>query len=274
MFNFYQDLSDPEKSVFRWHMRRLILLVSVLVLALAVSYGVDIWKEIKGLRGEAKLQITVAGEGKVSAKPDVARINATILTENASLKDAQFENSQKSAAVVEYLKSKGVEEKDIRTTGYHISPQYTYPPPCYPYPCPQVEDRRPKIVGYQIRNSYEITVRDIGKAGDILSGIVSAGANEVGGIVFTIDDPEGLKAEARKEAIDKAREKAKKLAKDLGRRLGKITNFSESGGFPPPIYFERQAALGKGGDLGGEAPAVEPGENEIVATVSITYEFK
>ena len=271
---FYQDLSDPEKSVFRWHMRRLILLVSVFVLALVVSYGVDIWKEIKGLRGEAKLQIAITGEGKVSAKPDVARITTTIFTQSDFLKPAQEENSQKSNRVAGYLKSIGVEEKDIKTVGYNIFPQYSYPPPCPPYMVCPMEERRPKIIGYQVRNSYEITIRDLGQAGDILAGVVGAGANEVSGIVFTIDKPDALQAEARKKAIDDAREKARRLAKDLGRRLGKIIHFSESGGFPPPIIFGRQAALGKGGDFGGEAPSVQPGENEIVVNVNITYEFK
>lgn len=274
MFNFYQDFSDPEKSVFRWHMRRLILFVSILVLALVVSYGVDIWKEIKGLRGEAKLQIAVSGEGTVSATPDVARITATILTTNELLKVAQEENSRRSNVLVDYLKKQGIQEKDVKTTGYNIYPQYSYPRPCPLgiYPCPP-EDQRPRIVGYQIRNSYEITIRDLSKAGEVLAGAVSSGANEVSGISFTIDNPDALEAEARKKAIDNANEKARALAKDLGRRLGKITQFSEGGSFPPPIYLERAPAA-FGGKGGGGEPAIEPGENEIVVTVSITYEFR
>ena len=273
MFNFYQDLSDPEKSAFRRHMRRLVMLLGVLVVAIVVSYGVDIWKEIKLIRGESKLQITVTGEGKIAAKPDVARITATVLTQEESLADAQQDNAKKSQAVVDYLKRAGVAEKDIKTTSYNIFPQYSYPRPCPfgVYPCPP--EGPPQIVAYQVRNSVEITVRDLAKSSDILSGVVAAGANEVSGIIFTIDDPDALQAQAREEAIDEAREKAKALAENLGRRLGRIMNFSEGGSFPPPVFFERGLADGKGG--GGFAPpAVEPGQNEIVVTVSITYEFK
>src|SRR3989344_6228491 len=187
MLNFYQDFSDPEKSVFRRHMRRLITLVSVLVLALVVSYGVDIWKELKLLRGESKLQITVNGEGKVTDKPDVARITATISIERELLTNAQAENSRRASTLVAYLKGANIAEKDIKTVGYQIFPQYSYPRPCPLgfYPCPPEES--PKITGYQVRNSYEITVRDIGASSDILTGVVASGANEVSGITFTID---------------------------------------------------------------------------------------
>mgnify|MGYP001592663430 FL=1 len=259
-----------------WQRRGLALLtiVNIFAVVLIVSYGLSAWKDFKAIRGEEKLQITLSGEGKVMAKPDVAKISATILTENESLKIAQEENSRKSNVLTSFLKGVGIAEKDIRTIGYNIYPQYSYPPPCPPYSlCPLGSDR-PKIVGYQVRNSYEVTIRDLGKTGEILSGIIGSGVNEVSGITFTIDEPEALQAEARKKAIDNARDKAKKLAADLDRRLGKIVNFSESGGFPPIIF--REAAFGGKGGGGAEPipPSVEPGENEVIVNVAITYEFK
>lgn len=275
MLNFYQELSEVDKLVFRRRWLFLLTVVNILVLALIISYGLSAWKDFKTIRGEDKLQINVTGEGKVTARPDVAKLNAAILTENESLKIAQEENSRRSNVLIDYLKSVGIQEKDIKTVGYNIYPQYSYPPPCPPYSiCPLGSDR-PKVIGYQVRNSYEITIRDLSKTGEILSGVVGAGVNEVSSLAFTTDQPEALKAEARKKAVDDARNKAKKLADDLDRRLGKIINFSESGGFPP-IFFRETAFGGKGG--GGPepipAPSVQPGENEIVVTVSITYEFK
>lgn len=272
--NFYQDLSESQKTAVRRWGLLFALFINIFLLALIVSYGFSAWQSFKAIRSEVELTISVSGEGKVSAKPDVAKITATILTENELLKIAQEENSRQSNVLIGYLKSQSVGEKDIKTIGYNIYPQYSYPPPCRTFPCP-LESERPKIIGYQIRNSYGITIRDISQAGEILSGIVVAGANEVGGISFTIDDPEAFKAQARKKAIDIANEKAKTLAKDLGKRLGKIVNFSESASYPQPIYFAQAEAFGKGG--GPEAPpapSVEPGENEIVVNVSITYEFK
>lgn len=269
----FKNFPEPEQMIARRRVLVFLLLLNVFAAVLVVSYGLGAWRDLKAvIRGEERLSVSVSGEGTVTARPDVARITATILTQNEFLKPAQEENSRKSNVLVGYLKSVGVEEKDIKTVGYNIYPQYRYPQPCPfgVYPCPPEE---PKITGYQVRNSYEITVRDLGKASDILAGVVGAGANEVSGIAFTIDKPEELQAQARKLAIDDASAKAKKLAHDLGRRLGKIINFSEGGYFPPPVFFERGGAFGKGGDV-APAPSVQPGENEIVVTVSITYEFK
>ncbi len=271
----FQNFSEPEQFIARRRVLAFLVFINALAAVLVVSYGLGAWRDFKAIiRGEEKLQISVSGEGKVTARPDVARITATILTQSEFLKTAQEENSRKSNVLAGYLKSVGVEEKDIKTVGYNIYPQYRYPRPCPlgAFPCPP--DDEPKITGYQVRNSYEVTLRDLGQAGEILAGVVGAGANEVSGIAFTIDKPDELQAQARKKAIDDARAKAGKLAKDLGRRLGKIVSFSEGGSFPPPIFFERGAALGKGGEVPAPSPSVQPGENEIVVTVSITYEFR
>lgn len=274
---FYEHLSDLEKMIFRRRSFLLLTLACVFLAVLILSYGVSAWKEAKEvLNLEPRLMVNVSGEGKVSARPDIARTTAAVLTENATLKEAEAENSKKSNALVEYLVKNGVEKKDIKTIGYNIFPRYNYPSPCYPGAVCPAETFTPKIVGYQIRNTYEVTIRDLAKASDIVSGMVGAGANEVSGIVFTIDQPDTARAQAREKAIDDARAKAKKLAKDLGKRVGKIVNFSE-GGYPGPIYA-REVAYGKGGGGVDAAPAptpsLEPGQNEIIVNVSITYEFK
>ncbi|MDO8600789.1 MAG: SIMPL domain-containing protein, partial [bacterium] len=243
------------------------------------GYYASLWKQIKRSDREP-FQISVSGEGKIAAKPDVAMLSATVRTEKTALKDAQKENSETSQKVVNFLKSSGVAEKDIRTSYYNISPQYQYndcsrvqieiypPRPCLPLD-------KPRIVGYQIMNVYEIKVRDLEKAGEVLEGVVSAGANEVSGLSFMIDDEDALRADARKEAIDDARAKAKILAKQLGVRLGRIVSFSE-GGQSPPIFYERGLAVaeaGKGGDTAVPVP-VEAGEQEILVSVTIVYEMK
>lgn len=271
---FYQELSDSEKVTVRRWGRRLLALVTLFVLVLILSYGLTVWRDAKILIGGEKLHITLAGEGKVSAKPDVAKISAAIVTQKEFLKEAQDENSKKSNVLIGYVKSEGVEEKDIKTAGYNIYPQYSYPRPCPDYSLCPLSEQRPKIIGYQVRNSVEITIRDITKAGDILAGVVGAGANEVSGITFTIDQPDALRAQARKKAVQDARAKADALARVLGKRVSDIVNFSESGTFPPPIFFAREAALGKGGGDAAPSPSVQPGENEIVVNVSMTYEFK
>ena len=275
---FYQDLTPGHQRLIQKSAVVLVVLLNLLALALIASYGIDAWKEYRTGRQLVQLQIPVTGEGKVSVAPDVARVTVSIVTRGEFLKNAQEENAQKSNVLVGYLKSENVLEKDIRTVGYNIFPQYSYPvPPCTPgqYCPPQaVNDRTPKIIGYEVRNAYEITIRDLAKAGDILTGVVGAGANEVSGISFTIDKPEALIADARKKAIDDANEKATRLAHDLGLRRGKLVSFSE-GGYQP--YFYDQYGYGKGGDGAIEAapaPSIAPGETELRVNVTAVYEFK
>src|SRR3989338_2945610 len=269
---FYQDLAPGHQRLIQKSAVVLVVLLNLLALALIASYGIDAWKEYRTGRQLVQLQIPVTGEGKVSVAPDVARVTVSIVTRGEFLKNAQEENAQKSNVLVGYLKSENVLEKDIRTVGYNIFPQYSVPPsPCVPgqYCPPQsVESRSPKIIGYEVRNSYEITIRDLLKAGDILTGVVGSGANEGSGISFTIDKPEALIADARKKAIDDANGKAARLARDLGLRRGKLVSFSE-GGYQP--YFYEKAALGGrgGGDAApAPAPSIAPGETELRVTVT------
>ena len=205
--------------------------------------------------------VSFNGEGKVLAKPNIAVISLSIVTEAVTSKIAQDDNSKKSKAVTDFLKSQNIEEKDIKTTGYNIYPQYRYP-----------QYYKPEIRGYQVNQTLEVKVRDLDKVSGILDGVVSAGVNQVNSLSFEIDDPESLKADARKKAIDDAKKKADELEDQLGVNLGKIVNFSESiGGIPVLIYYDKAIDLG---GMGGGGPSVPVGENEIVINVTITYQIK
>src|SRR3989344_5190903 len=173
--------------------------------------------------------VSFSGEGKVVAKPDIAKVSLSIVTDALTSKAAQDENSKKSKTVTDYLKKQNINDKDIKTTGYNIYPQYKYPQ----------YGGQPTITGYQVNQSMEVKIRDLDKVSDILDGVVSAGANQVNQFGFEIDDPEELQAEARKKAIDDAKKKADELEDQLGIDLGKIVNFSENtGGYPIPIYMK------------------------------------
>lgn len=206
--------------------------------------------------------IMVSGSGKVSAKPDVAVGEFAISVERDTAQNAQDEASRKSKSVVEYLKKAGIEEKDIRTSGYNIYPQYDY------------ANGRSTIRGYQVTQSLTVKVRDLDKANDILDGVVGAGVNQVNSVQFTIDDADKLKAEAREKAIADAKEKARELRGQLGVRLGRIVSFSENtGGYPVPMYDMKAENVARGMG-GGGGPELPTGENEITVNVSITYEIK
>lgn len=221
---------------------------------------------------------SVSGEGKVIAVPDVAELSFGVLTEGGkNLANLQKENTEKANGVIEFLKKNGIEDKDIKTQSYNITPRYQRfsCPPRPPVggkgeaaPCPP-----PEIVGYSINQTVSVKIRSLNKVGEILSGVVKEGANTVSGPNFTVDDPSGLEQKAREEAMQKAREKAVATAKSGGFRLGKIISVNE-GVFAPQPYFAKGLALGIGGDFGGERPSIEPGSQEVRVNVTLVYEIK
>lgn len=255
--------------------------LAVLVVVLVVFVLVSINQKLN--TATTTNVVSFSGEGKVLAKPDIGVIDVSIVTQAVTSKDAQDANSKKSQMVVDFLKKDGIAEKDIKTTSYNIYPQYVYPRPVpylskslsgtstnIPESLPSI-DSNPRISGYQVVESLEVKVRDLAKISQVLDGVVTAGANQVGQLTYQIDNPEKLKNEARAKAIADAKNKANTLESQIGIKLGKIINFSEGfNGYPGPIMYEAQT-LTKGG---GITPSVPSGENEITVNVTLTYQIK
>ena len=204
--------------------------------------------------------IMVSGEGKVLVKPDIAVVNIGVIKEDADLGKVQQNTAEIMGQLAKFLKEDKVDEKDIKTTSYSISPRYDY------------KEGEQKLRGYEVFQNLEVKIRDLGKVGAVLSGAAARGANQVGSLTFSVDDPKKAKEEARAIAIKDAREKAGRLSADLGVSLKKIVNYGESGGGgPQPIYAQADFGFGKGGGFPVPAPS---GENEIIITVNLTYEIK
>lgn len=241
-------------------------LIAALFIAVVIFMVFAIQNEIKkgryiGQDVEHKNSITISGEGKILAKPDIGVINLGVISEASTVAAAQKDNTEKMNKITKAIKDLGIEEKDLKTTNYTIYPKYQY------------ISGKSNIISYEVNQSLEVKLRegDLEKIGSVLSQAAELGANQVGSLNFTFDDPEKLKAEARTKAIKNAKEKAEVLSKDLGVKLVRIIDFSESADVPqPPYYAER--ALGIGG--GGGTPEIETGQNEITATVTITYEIQ
>jgi uncharacterized protein YggE len=129
------------------------------------------------------------------------------------------------------------------------------------------------ISGYTASESITVKVRAVDSASKIMQDLGIAGVSDLSGPNFAIDNEDGLKAEARKKAIDDARAQAVVLAKDLGVRLGRVSSFNESGG-GYPMYYAKDAMMGISA-VSAPAPAELPkGENTISSDVTITYEIR
>lgn len=252
-------------------MRYAVLAVLVL---LAVFLLVKSWDTAFGYAPNKPINtITVEGTGKAVAVPDIARISFTVVESAADVAAAQKAATDRTNAALAALKDAGIEEKDIKTAYYSVSPKYEYDSPCPPGAmCAAIVRSSPRIVGYDVSQSIDVKVRKTDQAGEILGLLGNLGVQNISGPNFTVDDEDAVRAEARGEAIKEAQAKAKVLAKQLGVRLGPVMSFSENGG-PYPMY-----GYGKGGvamDAAVEsAPTLPTGENETNVTVMITYEIR
>ena len=203
--------------------------------------------------------ITLSAEGKVVAIPDIATTSIGVTTEAKTVASAQQENTEKMNAILEKMKSLGIDGKDLRTENYSVYPLYDW------------KDGIRIDRGFSVNQSLLVKIRDLSKTGEALAAATELGANQVGGLNFTIDDPEALEQEARLEAIAKAQEKAQAVADAAGITLGKMVGFSEASSGQQPVY--RAYALDQAMGLGaGGAPEIAEGSQDVVVNVSVTYE--
>lgn len=204
--------------------------------------------------------ITIDGEGKVNAKPDIAQVVMGLTSEGVDLGQVQIQNTQKMNALVTALKAAQIAEKDLQTQQYAISPKYDY------------SGGTQKIIGYQVSQQLLVKIRDLSKVGPLLTQAAQLGANQVQGLVFTFDDPSGLQQEARRKAIVDARQKAEDLAKSLGVSVVKVVSFSESTGsnpIPMPMYAYAAEAKAQ-----APAPDIQVGSSDLSARLSVTFEIR
>jgi len=240
-------------------------LLAVLILITAVYMIFATQNEAKrgkyiGQDIQVKNTITVSGEGKIMAKPDIGEVSLSVVSDASTVAAAQKDNTGKMNAMIKAIKDLGVDEKDLKTVNYSIFPKYQY---AY---------GKSTIIGYEVNQTLDVKIRQLDKASTILAKAAESGANQIGSLTFTIDNPDSIKAEARKKAIDDAKQKAEVLKNDLGVSIVRIVSFSESGS-QPPISYLKDSALGIGGGA-APSPEVQTGQNEITVDVSITYEIQ
>jgi uncharacterized protein YggE len=216
--------------------------------------------------------ISVSGTGKVRTAPDLADVSVGVISSAATARDALAANTEAMTAVQAVLKERGVAEKDIQTVNISIQPRYSQPPQPRPGQAPR--EFVPKIVGYDVTNSVQITARDLKKLGTILDAVVQSGANQMYGISFRVNEPEKLLDLARKQAMADAKRKAELLAGEAGVVVGPPISISESGGYAFPAPMPMYAKAMAGAPMAAAPTPVAAGEQELSISVAVTYELK
>jgi len=207
---------------------------------------------------EPPAAISVTGEAQVSVPPDLAQIDGGVTSEAKTAREASDANNAAMGKVLLALKSAGIDEKDYQTSRLSLQPQSSSSRPGGPS----------TIVGYRASNRVTIRLRDVTKVANVIDTLVGAGANDIGGINFTVSQASKLLDEAREHAIADARRKAEIYAKAAGVTLGAPISIAE-GGAPGPILYRRMAA-----PMATSGAPVAQGEETLQGTVSVSWAIK
>jgi uncharacterized protein YggE len=229
-----------------------------LVAALVAASG--LWL-VAPAQADEPAAIAVTGEASISVPPDLAEINGGVTTEAKTAREASDANNAAMAKVFAALKAAGLDAKDMQTSRLSLEPQYQ-----------QNQSSRNNsssaIIGYRASNRVTVKVHDVGKIAGVIDTLVSAGANDIGGINFSVTTASRLLDNARTEAIADARRKAEIYAKAAGVGLGAPLSIVEAGAAPPVLYRRMAAA---------PSPASVPiaqGEETLHIAVNVAWAIK
>ena len=200
--------------------------------------------------------ITVVGTGQASGAPDVANVNIGVETQSSNVQQAVADNRTKMTALLEALKGLGIADADINTSNYSV---YTEQQPNTGATTPTTP-----TLNYRTNNQVNVTVRDVSKLGDILDTVVTAGANSIYGVSFSVADTSKLEADARAKAMADAKARAQSLASLAGVNLGEVVSVSEVSSGPVPLMRSEVGA-------GGGATPIQPGALDVNMSVQVSY---
>ncbi len=201
----------------------------------------------------------MSGVGKATIAPNTALVSLGVTNTATTVASAQNQANSIINTVTADLKTLGIEDKNIQTSNYNVSPNYDY-------------TAGQKITGYTVSENLEVKVTPLDKINSVIDAATKDGANIVGGVTFTLDDKtkSDLEEKARTQAITNAKQKAQSLAGASGLQLGKIIDVQENNTSQPFPMVDSMLRVGRG-DAANKT-VVSPGETTVQTTVTLSYE--
>ncbi len=252
------------------------LFKTITVFLIVVTVGIFSWSYFVYRQAQnivsPERTISFSAEGKVLVKSDIATINFSVVTQGEKAELVQKENNEKMKTALDFVKSQGIKDEDIKTVQYSLSPQYDYTwcqkEKTHYISCP------PKIIGYLFNQSVEVKIRNFDKISDIVGGLTKSGINDISQVSFEIEDLEEYKNQARIEAIKKIEKRAKLFSQSTSIKLGRILDISESSN-NYPLYRQEMKTPDSREVVSSTAPApIEAGTEEIAISLTVKYELK
>jgi uncharacterized protein YggE len=242
--------------------RMLVLFLLMGLLTVGCGTGNEIGQ------AEERLTLSVTGYGEASGVPDVAHAQLGVSVINSNIDSAIRQANTTIEGITNAVISQGVNSSDVMTSYYSVWNEEIYD---HQTGMPTGETR------YRVEITLGITVRDVNRMGQVITAGLDAGATNVSGINFMIDDVTALETEARSKALVDVRDRAEKLSEGLGMRLGSALSVGEgTGGAPGPIYsygLKGDIGMGGGGAGAGSPSGISPGQTTIGVQVTVIYEL-
>ncbi|MBX3011681.1 MAG: SIMPL domain-containing protein [Caldilineaceae bacterium] len=206
--------------------------------------------------------ITVVGEGSVPIEPDIAVVNIGVQVANEDVQAASSEAQEIMNAVLAAIQEQGVAEEDIQTSGFTIFADFGPTGPT---------GTQPQAPLYRVTNNVNATVRDLAQVPTVLDAAIAAGANNIFGVTFSVDDPSAAASAARAAAIEQAGAKAQELAELTGLQLGGVISVSEIIGSRGGFYGGSGMALASQTGMGGGGGPIVPGQLNVTVQLEVIY---
>jgi len=197
--------------------------------------------------------LTVYGQGRVSAVPDIAYVTLGYENSARSPQDAQENNAAAIGQIKAAVREVGVAEADIADVQYNIYQEYYY-------------SDLPEDQSYRVSSVFTITVRDVGRIADVISAACREGANISYGITYDLADRQKAYSEALELARIRADEKAAEMAQALGRKVTGIVQVTENATVSADCW-----GMGGSTALADFAGSDTGGALQISAVVTVTY---
>lgn len=237
-----------------------LLAITLATSLLAIPFPSPVWAaEVQIVAQNPVIELSVSEQ--IKSAPDTAGFSTGVQTKATTATQALRDNSRKARILMDKLKSLGIPEKDIQTTGINLNADYRYDRP----------SQENRFVGYQASNQVQATVRDISKLGMILDAMVSdGGATNLNGPYFSIDDDSEVKKLARERALANARLQAVSYARAEGFSGVKVLSISEGlhNVSQGPVAMARPVMANESSDV-----PIAPGQVGTTITLNITYEM-
>ena len=236
--------------------KQVLGVMSAVMLAIVILLGGALLATPAAAQDAPAAAITVPGYGESFGTPDVAYVTLGVEIRNEDLAAGMGEADASMAAILEAIRALGVADADLQTVDFSVWSEEAYGPEG-----PALDAAR----FYRVTNIMRITVRDTAQVQAVIDAGVTAGANRIHGVSFGLDDPAGLEAEARIQALADARDRAEQIAAAIGVTLGEPVAVTEGGAGGLSVMMAEARGFGGGG-------GIQEGQLSASVQVQVTFE--